>query len=154
MGTLQTQAVAHSTCFYSIGTDTCINSLSSETTHARGKCPSGPNRLGDSLLLALVCKGYTCKMEYQGPKGKGPGFWLSLVLGPSPSPLIVPVAISSSHAASASLPHIPHALVQAQQDLLSRATEDNKVPRLLASLEACPLLLGKVRSWGWGSRLP
>lgn len=98
-------------------------------------------------------------MEYQGPKGKGPGFWLSLVLGPSPSPLIIPVAhllssVASSHTASASLPRLPHALVQAQQDLLSRATEDNKVPRLLGPLEVCPLLLRKVRSWGWGSRLP
>lgn len=106
-----------------------------------------------------MCKGYPCKMEYHGPKGKGPGFWLPLVLGPFPSPLIVPVAHLLGSPAS-SLTQLllafptPHALVPAQQDLLSRATEDNEVPRLFAPLETCPLLLRKVRGWGWGSRLP
>lgn len=93
-------------------------------------------------------------MEYQGPKGKGPGFWLSLVLGLSPSPLIVPVAhllssAASSPTASASLPRIPHALVQAQQDLLSRATEGNKVPRLCPS-GSMPTLIKKSQKLGLG----
>lgn len=35
-----------------------------------------------------------------------------------------------------------------------RLTGHNKAPRLLAPLEACPLLLRKVRGGGWGAGLP
>lgn len=101
-----------------------------------------------------MCKDYTCK-GCQGPKGKGPGFWLSLVLGvPAPSSLQPVFSAPHPHPSqtvSASLPHTPHACHSpSSAGRLFRATEDNKVPRLLAPLEARPLLLRKVRSWAGG----
>lgn len=59
VGTLLTQAVAVLAHCPSLGIDTCRNSLSSETTLAVGKCPSGPNGLGNSLPLILMCSPFS-----------------------------------------------------------------------------------------------